>query len=398
MHFPAPTVACLVLSGLLAASSFAAEPISFKKIRLDAKFRSEGVAVADFNRDGKLDVAAGRVWYEAPDWKMHSLLKEAKDFDPHGYSGSFCTFADDLDGDGWQDVLVVDFPGTPTYWYRNPGKLGEVWPQHVATPVSNNESPTYLDLDGDGKRELLLAIAPNAKEPDGKGRQMAYLRPVADVTKPWQIHAISTLDAPSTMRYSHGLGVGDINRDGRNDVIVPEGWWEAPEKKGELPWTFHRAGFGPICAQMHAYDFDGDGDNDVVSSSAHDYGVWWHEQQKSADGNVTWKTHEIDKSFSQSHSLMLADMNGDGLPDLVTGKRWWAHGPKGDKGADQPAVLVWFELARENGKAKWTLRQFDHDSGIGTQFEVVDLNNDKLPDVVTANKKGAHVFLQEARK
>jgi hypothetical protein len=377
--------------------------VSFKKVVLDTKFRSEGVSVADFNRDGKLDVGAGRVWFAAPDWKMHSIEGPAKEFDPHGYSGSFCNFADDVNGDGWTDQIVVDFPGTPTYWYENPRKAGPDapgWKRHTIAPVSNNESPTFLDLDGDGRRELVMAVAPKSDQADGPERQMAFLRPGSDPTQPWAITAISVKGAPGTNRYSHGLGVGDINRDGRNDVVVTDGWWEAPADRSKTPWKFHAAKFGAACAQMYIYDYDGDGDNDVFSTSAHDYGIWYHENVGSAGpagpgaAKRAWKTHEIDRSFSQSHALMLADINGDGLPDFVTGKRWWAHGPKGDKGAGEPAVMVWFELSREKGQARWTPHVFDHDSGIGTQFEVADMNGDKLLDLVTSNKKGTRVFLQ----
>ena len=39
--------------------------ISFKKVQIDTVFRSEGVAVANYNGDGKLDIAAGSVYYTA---------------------------------------------------------------------------------------------------------------------------------------------------------------------------------------------------------------------------------------------------------------------------------------------------------------------------------------------
>ncbi|MEX0586564.1 MAG: VCBS repeat-containing protein [Pirellulales bacterium] len=387
----------LGLLAAIASSSAAADPprkVSFTKIHLDDKFRSEGVSVADFNKDGKPDVAAGRVWYEAPSWKMHVIEPPGKDFDPKGYSGSFCNFADDLNADGWPDQIVVDFPGTPTYWYENPQKPGAPWTRHVIAQVSNNESPTYVDVDGDGRRELVMAIAPPGRA-DAPGRQMAILKPAADPRAEWKATPISTKDAPGTNRYSHGLGIGDVNRDGRADVLVPQGWWEAPADRAATPWKFHDAPLGADCADMHVYDFDGDGDSDVLSSSAHQVGIWWHEQSKGDDGKPRWKTHEIARSFSQTHSMCLADINGDGLPDFVTGKRWWAHGPSGDVDPNAPAVMFWFELGREAGTAKWTPHQFDDDSGVGTQFEVVDVNGDGLLDVVTANKKGVRWFQQQ---
>ncbi len=142
---------------------------------------------------------------------------------------------------------------------------------------------------------------------------------------------------------------------------------------------------------MIVYDFDGDGDNDVLSSSAHRFGIWWHEQ--TPDG---WKTHQIDKSISQTHAVCLADINGDGLADFVTGKRWWAHMGR-DPGADMPAVVVWYELRRKAGRPVWTKHIIDDDSGVGTQFEVADVDGDGLLDVVTSNKKGVYYFRQKRK-
>lgn len=375
----AVVVLVLPTAAVAADAGEAAGKISFKRIRLDDKFRSEGVAIGDFNRDGKPDVAAGTVLYLAPDFQPVGLEKELPEYNPRGaYSRSFQTFAEDLDGDGWTDVIVVTFPGDKTIWWQNPGEQGGAWKPHVAVPVTNNESPQMVDLTGDGKRELVFAA----------GDRMAFARPGADPYQPWPIRYISQPKAPGTERYSHGLGIGDINGDGRRDVLVTAGWWEAPEDRTQTPWKFHAANFGPACAQMYAFDFDGDGDADVLSSSAHNFGIWWHEQ--TAEG---WTTHTIDQSFSQTHGLCLADIDGDGLPDFVTGKRWFAHNGN-DPGAHQPAVFKWFRLSRRDGKPVWTAYQFDDDSGPGTQFEVGDLNGDGLLDVASANKKGVHLFLQ----
>jgi hypothetical protein len=362
--------------------------VRFKRTQLDDKFRSEGVAVADFNKDGKPDIAAGFVWYEAPDWKMHQLTEKLPEYDPKGYSNAFCCFAEDVNGDGWSDLLVVDFPGTPTWWFENPKETGKLWPKHTVTPVTNNESPQYLDLDGDGKRELIFGFAPSTKDSDGPDRQVGFARPTKTPTEPWTLTAVSEKGVQGAKKYDHGIGVGDINSDGRKDIMVASGWWEAPAAASDTPWKFHAANFGQA-AQMYAYDFDGDGDSDVITSSPHAFGLWWHEQV----GPNQWKQHEIDKTFSQIHGVMLADMNGDKLPDIICGKRWWAHAA-GDPGVNDPAVFYWFELKRENGKPVWTPHEFDHNSGPGTQFEVADVNGDGLLDVISSNKKGVHYFQQ----
>lgn len=392
-HVPVALLLAALLLSHFAMPANAAEggqtKISFKRTQLDSKFRSEGTAVGDFNHDGKLDISSGSVYYAAPDWKMEVIAEKAEAYDPHGYSHSFCNFADDLNGDGWTDLIVVDFPGQQTWWFENPQSAAGPWKRHVLTPVTNNESPTYLDVDGDRRRELVCAFSPDPKNVEGPQRRMGIVSRGSDVMQPWTIKAISVEAAPCTTKYTHGLGIGDINGDGRKDVLVKDGWWEAPAEASAKEWAFHQLKLSEDCAQMQVYDFDGDGDNDVLSSSAHRVGIWWHEQ--TPDG---FMTHEIDKSFSQTHALEMADINGDGLPDFVTGKRWWAHGPKGDADPESPAVMYWFELSRRDGKPVWTPHQFDHDSGVGTQFEIADVNGDGLLDVVTSNKKGANYFQQ----
>jgi hypothetical protein len=401
-------VACTWMTTELAAQT--APQITFRKTVLDTVFRSEGVAVGDFNKDGKADIAAGAVWYEQPQassladgdglkWKMHVTGDKAPEYDPLSYSHAFQTFADDLNADGWADLLIVDWPGAQTWWLQNPKQAGAPWPQHVLTPVTNNESPQLLDVDGDGKLDLLAPFAPDPKvvnDPksyDGPERRMGFMTRQSDPFAPWKIHTVSVREAPGTRRYAHGLGLGDINGDGKKDIVVTQGWWEAPAQPTDGEWKFHAASLGEDCAQMHVFDFDGDGDSDVLSSAAHKVGIWWHEQQPGGK----WQTHLIHDSFTQTHALCLADINSDGLPDFVTGKRWWAHGPKGDINPGDPAVLYWFELKREGGKPTWIPHQFDHDSGVGTQFEVADVNGDKLLDVVTSNKKGVYYF-QQVRK
>jgi hypothetical protein len=96
--------------------------------------------------------------------------------------------------------------------------------------------------------------------------------------------------------------------------------------------------------------------------------------------------------------MAMGDINKDGTPDFVTGKRFWAHGPSGDVRPGDPAVLYWYELRRPKGKTgspSWTRHEIDNDSGVGTQVQVADVNRDGRLDVVSSNKKGVFVFLQE---
>lgn len=379
------TVAWLVVS---LASLAAAQEIQFKRTQLDATFRAEGVAVGDFNGDGRADIAAGSSVYTAPDWKRFSIKDKDDGFSIETYSDVFCCYADDLNADGRMDIVQIDQPGRATSWFENPGKAGAAWSRHEMVAVTNNESPIYADVDGDGQRDLVAGWSPDAANPDSPQRRTIVARKTADANAPWTLQIVSEPAAPGSLKYYHGLGVGDVNGDGRADVVTRDGWFEQPADRAASPWPLVAAPLGEDCAHMVVYDCDGDGDQDIISTSAHRYGVWWHE--RTADG---WKTHTIDDTFSQTHAVELVDINGDGLMDFVTGKRFWAHMGH-DPGAREPALLVWYELKRDNGQPKWTRHTIDTDSGVGTQFQVADINGDKLPDIAVSNKKGVYVFEQ----
>ena len=100
--------------------------------------------------------------------------------------------------------------------------------------------------------------------------------------------------------------------------------------------------------------------------------------------------------FSQAHSAQLVDMDGDGIKDLITGKRWWAHNGN-DPGGNDPAVLYWFKIVPggKSGEAKFIPYQIDNDSGVGTQFLVKDITGDNKPDIIVSNKKGTFLHIQE---
>lgn len=396
--------------------------VKFQKFTLDKEFRSEGVAVGDVNGDGKLDVMAGNLWYEAPDWKVHEIAPP-KQFDAaKSYSNSFVNYAMDVNSDGWTDQILIGWPGQDAVvWRENPKTGSGPWAEHKIARNACNESPAFAaltltpDLGSSGLHGILTDLwskrSKETRKPKAKDKpvlvfavddtQMAWFEPGADTNAEFRMHPISGKSTKErakdegVFRYSHGLGVGDLNGDGRSDVLINTGYWEAPTDPRSGTWHFVKTNLGEDCAQMEVYDVNGDGLNDVITSSAHKTGIWWFEQKRSKDGVSEFIKHDIDSSISQTHSLMLADINGDGKMDFVTGKRYWAHGPTGDVNADAPPVVVWFELQREKGEVKWVKHEIDNDSGVGTQFTIADLNGDKMPDVITSNKKGVFVFLQQ---
>ena len=388
---------------------------SFKKIQITNQFWSEGADVADFNRDGKMDIVAGPFWYEGPDftrrheiWPATATFKRTK---PDGseevvpgfegalgiknaYSECFLTYTYDFNQDGWPDVIVYGFPGAECAWYENPAGKNVKWARHVILDVLDTDSPGLLDVTGDGKPEILCC---------SKG-YIGYAQ--ADWNHPgaaWKFHAVSPKGA--YQRFTHGIGCGDVNGDGRIDIVEKDGWWEQPASlEGDPVWTKHPFHFADAGAQMLVYDVNGDGLNDVITSiNAHGYGLSWFEQVKQGAG-ITFREHVIlnkdatpnayGVAFSQLHSLALIDIDGDGLKDIVTGKRFWAHGKNGpDPDSNGAAVLYWFQLQRSGpGQAKFIPHQIDNDSGVGTQVTAAYVSNPRHPDIVVGNKKGVFLF------
>lgn len=378
--------------------------VAWDRTEVDPTFRAEGVTAFDVNKDGKIDVVNGEIWYEAPDWKPHEIRKPGKYNAAGGYSITFGCFAWDVNADGWTDLICIGFPGVPCHWFENPQNKDQPWKQRQVWHDAANESPQFLDLTGDGKPELIMA-----SEKEG---MVGYLEvpPVAKLEEPeWTFTAVSEMKIPiGSHRYYHGLGIGDLNQDGRNDVIIPHGWWEQPEKLNAGVWKFHplslsKEGIGNSlpAAQIYADDLDLDGDMDILMSSAHAHGVWWFENTEGKGAEPKFKYHVIDEHYSQTHALNFQDINGDGTPDLITGKRFWAHGPSGDPDPMGEVVMFWYELHKTAGMPpKFLAHKIDNGvgTGIGTQFLVTDLNGDKQLDIVLSNKKGTNILVQKRTK
>ena len=98
-------------------------------------------------------------------------------------------------------------------------------------------------------------------------------------------------------------------------------------------------------------------------------------------------------NISQLHALGVGDLNGDGLPDIITGKRYYAHPGDMDPGGLDAAILSWFELGRDGG-ASFTQHQIHDDSGVGCVFAVRDVDGNGKLDIFISNKKGTFLHRQ----
>lgn len=367
----------------------------FERTRLTDIYYSEGVSVGDINADGENDVVYGPYWFAGPAFTEKHEIYPAQAQPMERYADNFFSWVYDFDGDGAPDVFVVGFPGTPAYVYQNPGKSQGNWTKHQVFDWVSNESPQWIDLVADERPELVCT------------RDGFFGFATVDWNQPfaaWNFHPIS--EQITATKFGHGLGIGDVNGDGRNDILHPGGWFEQPES-GALNgrWLEHKVKFSSSYggAEMYAYDVDGDGDNDIITSeAAHDFGLAWYEQvgQDNFQRHVIMGSHPSENKygvlFSELHSVALADMDGDGLKDIVTGKTYWSHhrqSPMWDAGA----VVYWFKLTRRQGKVDWLPYRIDAESGIGRQLTVADVDRDGQLDVATGGMLGAHVLLQRTR-
>jgi Domain of Unknown Function (DUF1080)/FG-GAP-like repeat len=382
-------------------------------------FYAEGVAAGDLNQDGYDEVVAGPFYYLGPDYTMARELYPPATINlagvgEHGnYSNCFLSHIHDFTGDGWPDVLMImgfgPRPSFSAHLFVNPRGELRHWDNYNVVPSVSSETTQLFDIDGDGHPELIYA----------QNDQVGYAKPDAsDPTKPWLFYPVSE-KAP---RAPHGLGVGDVNGDGRLDIVTASGWWEQPPAGTKGLWKFHPVPFGASegepglrgGADIFVYDVNGDGVPDVITSlNAHGPGLAWFEQQRDPQGDVTWKRHlimgdpstplaerepweETDKSvaFTELHALAFANLDGDELPSIITGKRWWSHGYIYDENdVDNPPVLYRFQLVRKSGGAvEWIPSLIHNASGVGTQIVAKDINRDGRIEIVTTARKGTFVF------
>ena len=355
-------------------------PVRFSRSFISAE-AFEAAGVFDVDGDGVPDIVTGGFWYKGPDFRERFVVGDRL---PRfsDYYDEFSIIPFDVDGDGRLDFVTGGWWGGSLRWRKNPGDPNAGWEEFViADGVGNIETTRAWDIDGDGALEI-VPNTPNsplcAYRRIGPGqfvRHVLHSRPLG-----------------------HGLGFGDIDGDGRGEFITPEGILKAPDAgplSGE--WTFSeefelgRDASIPVLV----VDLDGDGVNELIVGNSHSYGLSWWKVSTGSAGRRAWAKHPIDPFNSQYHDLQWADIDGDGQPELVTGKRYLAHCGRDPGEYDDLGIYIF----------KWTGAGFAKQvvaygppgvgKGCGIQFALADLRGTGRLDIVAPGKDGLVVFFNE---
>lgn len=338
----------------------------------------ESVSVFDVNNDKIPDIISGAFWYEGPGFWKRNYMGPVNRINE--YWDDFSTIPLDVNGDGNTDVITGGWFGKKLIWRQNPGNTKE-WTDNLIGEPGNIETTYGWDIDGDG----VIEIVPNTPN------------------DPLVIYRLVTNNSKGTEKFEvykiydgksgHGLGFGDINGDGKKDLVISTGWLQAPANPYKDKWIFHPDfSLGTASVPMIVADVNGDGANDLIVGQAHSYGLDWYQQVKDKAGKSTWIKHTIDPFNSQYHTMHWADIDGDGKEELITGKRYRAHNGN-DPGENDPVGIYYFKW---NGEAfvKQVISygEYGVGKGIGLYFTIADLTGSGKPDIVVAGKDGLVVF------
>lgn len=349
--------------------------VPFQKHQLDGG-ANETAVFADVNGDGRLDLVSGENWFEQPaaglaGWTRHHFRDLGF---ANNYIDAFSDLAMDVNGDGWIDIVTCTFFSKKISWFENPGRIAGTWKEHLIEEGWSVEFMFLVDLNNDGKAlELLPQFG-------GRGAPTAWY----EFRDGRFVRRIVAKEA-----FGHGIGAGDVNGDGRADILTPRGWLEAPSGSDDAPWAFHQEWFAKKqTGFLHVVDIDQDGKNDVLYTHAHDYGIFSLRQE----GGGKWGEFKIDDSWSQAHATALVDLNGDGQLDLITGKRLLVG--HADPGAREPLGIYWYEWRRNSDGVEWMRHIIDYSSsaGAGMQIATADLDGDGDLDIAVGGKSGVFIF------
>lgn len=443
--------------------------LKYTRVLIHNQFLAESCSIADYNNDKVPDVSAGRTWYQGPDFKTAHTFRDGHGVLPSagngpeidtGVSDDWSDFPFDVNKDGNMDIINIAQcdvnevekttpkngtvqPHATAYWYENPGPAGQAgnpnWKSHLMHPDVRLEQHGLIDVNNDNFPEIYGACK-NCMPPTTKGY---YQGDPANPNAQWVFHSVTTaFTFPfGGLGWMHGEGGGDVDGDGFSDLLERSGaWLQQPTGAATGMWNatqctgrdaatkrFTPAGCGYVknnfydglqdsagnkgASHMYAVDMNADGINDVVAADwAHGEGLFWYKGK--ADGTfekIKFMGGANEGGFSEPHALQVVDMDGDGRPDVITGKMRFAHPyGYGDPDPDGVPVIYVFKnvdagggnitlmankIEPMNTPTPADLGKPEGGMGVGRQLAVGHVNTDGIPDICVATKVGLAVFI-----
>lgn len=370
------TCSLSALSFVFSVSLATAGDLQFKKHVINPSTDYSAAGLVDVNRDGKIDIVCGGDWYESPDWNKHFVADIPR---IGGRPDGFSHLEFDVNRDGWADIITVNYRSRSIKWMEHPGEQQAAWKIRTVVEPGPMETGRLVDVNGDGQLDLL---------PNGRGFaawwEFRWKPGLSKGNPAWIRHELPK-DAEG-----HGAGFGDIDGDGRSDIVGQNGWLKAPADARFGKWKWYpEFSIERGSIPMLVVDPDEDGDNDIVWCSAHGFGVYWLEQVQDENGQREWRRHAIDTSWSQGHAPLWADMDSDGRKELIAGKRYMSHGGS-DPGAYDPMRIYRYQFNLETRTwDRWSVSDSERVS-MGLDPKVADIDNDGDLDLVTSGRSGLY--------